>query len=205
MSENLRGIIADLQARLDRMQSSLVTPSEGAAPASASVAPFWDVRHMTGVTMTTTVAAGASGAPTVDWDLLFDNQAAANWRRFRIPAGSGVFDQGHLGLAQQRNYRIMWDSDYEQDIICLIAGSSVYTADTPGYVQIKLNGVITEYGSATGPNANGAQYVTLRMMAGRNYLAISSDIAPDTLQFTGLLFEDQSKWVDPSSLPNYRY
>jgi hypothetical protein len=68
-----------------------------------------------------------------------------------------------------------------------------------------LNGVITEYGSSTGPNANGAQYVTLRMMAGRNYLAISSDIAPDTLQFTGLLFEDQSKWVDPSSLPNYRY
>ena len=195
-NENLRAIVADMQSKLDRLQNEPTTREGTLIPLEKSVvSPFWDCTYMTGATMT-------SG---VDWDPLFDDSTATNYMRYRLAAGYGSFDKGNLGFGMQRRHVIMWDSPTAGTVRCLLSGPSVYNADTDAAIQVKMNGTFTEYAAGSGPAGLVSQIITLTVSEGRNRLVICADIDPDTIQFCGLLFQDDSQWVNPQDLPSYRY
>jgi len=197
MSENLRGIVSDLQAKLDRMQSTIPQVEGSTAPAIPVKIPYWDCTYQNGATMTTGVS--------LDWDLLFEDPNATDYMKYRLAAGFGSFDKGNLGYAMQRRWVIMWDSPHPGEVKCLLSGVDVANNDVDANIQVKMNGVVTEYVAGSGPAPSVGQTLTLTVVQGRNRLAISADINPYTVQFCGLLFEDPSHWVDPKTLPNYRY
>lgn len=187
MNDDLRGIIADLQSRLDRIQPSI--QAETVQPTTKLVSPYWDCTYCLGLTLTT----GAG----LDWDPLFDNTGATSYMKYRLPAGYGSFDKGNLGLGLQRRWVLVWDSPSPATVTCLLSGTSVYTADTDANIQVKLNGKVSEVVAGSGPAGLVSQQITLNVIAGRNRLAISADVNPDTVQFCGLLFTDPSQWVEP--------
>lgn len=180
--------LADLARRVQSIEASRYTPPVASTQNAPSYQePYWLCTYCNGLTLTTGAA--------LDWDPLFDNAAATDWMQYRLAAGYGSFDKGNLGYAMQRRWSIVWDSPVQADVKCLLSGASVYTADTDANIQVKHNGVMTEYAAGSGSSGLVSQPITLKVASGRNRLVISADIDPDTVQFCGLLFNDTSHWV----------
>lgn len=191
---SLRAMLSDVTSQVSRLATPTVESSETVdAPQTGAQVPFyWHVTHCQGLTLTT----GAG----LDWDPLFDNKAATNWFTFLHPAGSGTYDCGNLGVAYQKRLVVTWDAANAWDATFVTAGLSVYTADSDGFMQIKLNGKMTEYGSSTPLNP-----ISLPIVKGRNRLAISIGTAPDTFQVKGTLWDETrgDSWVDPRTIQGY--
>lgn len=180
--------LADLARRVQAIEAARYTPPVQSSQSQSSYQePYWLCTYANGLTLT----AGAG----LDWDPLFDDSAATNWMQYRLAAGYGSFDKGNLGFGLQRRWSIVWDSPVQADVLCLLSGASVYNADTDAPIQVKHNGVMTEYAAASGPAGLVSQQITLKVASGRNRLVISADINPDTVQFCGLLFNDTTHWV----------
>jgi len=193
--ESLRGIVADLQSKLDRFQSPTI---EGTLTPIREqfVVPFWDGVYATGLTLTAGVGS--------DWDSLFDDPTNAGRRRFHLVTATGSFELADTGAPNQRCFRIIFDSDVPGEVDCQISGSRTDDGGVD-YVQVKMNGVISEYLLDAGAGTGYANF-TLQVSAGRNYLSIVYPVFPDVSTFVGILWDGQSsRWVDPRTTPNYRY
>lgn len=180
--------LADLARRVQAIEASRYTPPVATSQKPQGYQePYWLCTYCNGLTLTT----GAG----LDWDPLFDDQAATDWMQYRVAAGYGSFDKGNLGYAMQRRWSIVWDSPVQADVKCLLSGVDVANNDVDANIQVKHNGVVTEYLAGSGPAPSVGQTLTLKVASGRNRLVISADINPYTVQFCGLLFNDTAHWV----------
>lgn len=194
--EELTGILSDLTARLNRLEGQRAQSSP-ASPGSSTdiVTPFWDVTLCDGLTLTPAVGD--------DWSARFDDTAATLWRKVQLATKAGELDFGALGIGPQRRFAVTWDAFAPGTVKGLLCGFYTEAGDTDGYVQIKFNGVVTEYDTAH--NTNDGDVFTLNVVRGRNSLIITADERPATLQFYSVLWDETrgDSFVDPRTLPGY--
>lgn len=189
--ESLRAMLSDVVSKQNRAALPPTVPVEASSSAGASVVPFWDVVTCSGLTLTV--------ASSVDWSVLFDNTSATSWRKFHVITSHGDLDFGALGLGPQRRFSISWESKNAASVECILAGAYVEANDTDWPIQIKLNGVMTEYPVGT------PQLLPLEIKAGVNELIISTETRPATVQFYGCLWDETlgDKWIDPRTSQTY--
>lgn len=187
----LRAMVSDLASEVRTRSNSPVQGAEAATTADSATHPFWDVTVCSGLSLTDT-------DPPTDWDPLF-TPSATGYKKFHLATAHGEFDFGALGIGPQRRLSIAWDAAAASTVQCTLCGEYVeVTAGDVGNMQIKLNGKVTEYASAT-------TTVQLSIKPGRNLLVITADDRPATLQFFGILWDETrgDRWVDPRTLPGY--
>lgn len=162
----------------------------------AIVEPFWDCCMAASLTL----AQGISD----DWDPRFDNDNVATTRAYwQHKTSAGELEDNYRGPDKGRRFRISWWSDYPGTITAYLAGTSTNDTSASGYVQVKMNGTITEY--LLDSAGTSSQILTLKSIAGPNHLVICTQYAPNSTIFKGVLFNGKtSRWMDVRDTNSYR-
>ncbi len=155
---NLAGIVQDLAARVQ------TAPIEQTVTNVTPVnSPYWVCQRGSGFAVAST-----------DWDTDF-NADAVTLIDYDVATPSGFL---HL-LSDTNQYPqrclIAWDAAIAYNISCLVHVSGAAT------VQVKFNGVLTNYAATTA--------ITLQGVTGRNVLRIAHDGNADSASFEGRLFD----------------
>jgi len=162
---NLPGIVEDLVSQINR-----TPPTVQSITYQTSVnAPSWCCQRGSGFAVAST-----------DWDTDF-NADGVTLIEFDVSTVSGFLQMLSDTNQYPQRYLIAWNADnaYDSDCLVHVSGSA--------NVQIKFNGVITNYTTTTA--------LTLSGVRGRNVLRIAHDGNADAASFEGRLF-NPSQWVD---------
>lgn len=163
--------------------------------------PFWVAMRCESLTLTP-----AAGPPLDDWDIKFDDLATAtNIVRFDVPTLSGNLNYPYIGgSSAQRRFELVWDAAAVRNITVRLSGSR-QDDGTPGVIQVKMNGVITEY-TLDGAGAPTEHIFDLRQKAGRNRLVLCTDYYPFATLLEARLIDTSrgDVFVDSRSFPTFR-